>query len=330
MPESERRRLITSTPHLTPDEIVQRSFTTSFRGFTEAEVRAFLKRVSEEVVATREREAELVAAIDSLEEQLRMPRPLNEPEMLDALGVETTRLLRSAREAADEIRSKGEERAAQLLEEARAVAERIGTEAEEFSRTRTDEAVAHAAALVAEAEARAMETRAALETFADEQHTRALREAEDVVEAARAQGKEMLDEAKATRERVLADLLRRRTLLTAQIDELRTGRDHLLDAYRVVKRTFLEATGALAQVEQRAAAERAAGGPVDVAEDALEVPHPAMTERVFVLRPLAELAPRHVVPGRGVTVTEALGQLDASAGVREVVTDWSGVSEHRR
>jgi len=52
---------------------------------------------------------------------------------------------------------------------------------------------------------------------------------------------------------VLADLFRRRGLLQAQVDELRSGRDHLLDAYRVVKRTFLEATGALAQVEARAA-----------------------------------------------------------------------------
>ena len=66
----------------------------------------------------------------------------------------------------------------------------------------------------------------------------------------------MLDEAKATRERVLADLFRRRSLLQAQIDELRAGRDNLLDAYRVVKRTFLEATEALAHVEARVAAER--------------------------------------------------------------------------
>ena len=43
---------------------------------------------------------------------------------------------------------------------------------------------------------------------------------------------------------------------SAQIEELRGGRDRLLDAYRTVKRTFLEATEALAQVEARAAAER--------------------------------------------------------------------------
>ncbi len=258
MAESERRRLISSTPHLSPDEIVQRTFTTSFRGYTEAEVRAFLKRVSEELIITRDREAELLGAIDSLEEQIRAPRPLNEPEMLDALGAETTRLLRSAREAADEIRTKAEERGAHLLEEARAVSERIGSEAEEFSRSRTDEAVASAAAMIAEADTRAAEIRSAMEAYSEEQRARAEREAEELVEAARHQGREMLDEAKATRERVLADLLRRRTLLQAQIEELRGGRDNLLDAYRVVKRTFLEATNALAQVEARAAADRAA------------------------------------------------------------------------
>jgi DivIVA domain-containing protein len=258
MAEFERRRLISSTPHLSPDEIVQRTFTTSFRGYTEAEVRAFLKRVSEELVVTRDREAELLGTIDSLEEQIRVPRPLNEPEMLDALGAETTRLLRSAREAADEIRAKAEERAAHLLEEARAVAARIGSEAEEFSRSRTDEAVASAAALAADAEARAAEAEAAMRAYSEEQRERVDREAAEHIESARRQGRDMLDEAKATRERVLADLLRRRTLLQAQIEELRNGRDNLLDAYRVVKRTFLEATGALAQVEARAAAERAA------------------------------------------------------------------------
>src|SRR3954452_23069062 len=152
MTESDRRRLITSTPHLAPDEIVQRTFTTSFRGYSEAEVRAFLKRVSEELVVTHEREVELLGTIDSLEEQLRAPRPLNEPEMLEALGEETTRLLRSAREAADEIRVKAEERATQLVDEARAEAEQLTTGADERARSHTEEAETRAATLVSDAE----------------------------------------------------------------------------------------------------------------------------------------------------------------------------------
>jgi hypothetical protein len=82
----------------------------------------------------------------------------------------------------------------------------------------------------------------------------------------------MLDEAKAARERVLGDLVRRRALLQGQIEELRGGRDRLLDAYRTVKRTFLEATEALVQVEQRAAVERATTEPIDInAEIAAEI-----------------------------------------------------------
>ncbi len=77
MVDSDRRRVISSTPHLSPAEVLQRSFPSSFRGYAESDVRAFLKRVSEELAATQDREAELLEVIDSLEEQLRSPRPLS-------------------------------------------------------------------------------------------------------------------------------------------------------------------------------------------------------------------------------------------------------------
>jgi DivIVA domain-containing protein len=253
MVESERRRLISSTPHLSAEDVGQHSFSTSFRGYTEAEVRAFLKRVSDELIVTRDRESELLEAIDALEEQLRSPRPLDETQLLDALGAETSRLLRSAREAADEIRARAEEHATQTAETVAADAERVRTEADELALAATTEAQERAAALVAEAEQSAAEVRSAVEEYSGAQRQRAEREAEELIEAARQQGREMLEEAKATRERVLADLFRRRALLQSQVDELRSGRDNLLDAYRVVKRTFLEATESLAQVEARAA-----------------------------------------------------------------------------
>jgi DivIVA domain-containing protein len=260
MAESERRqRVISSTPRLSPDDVANRAFATGFRGYSESEVRAFLKRVAEELVAAREREEELANAVDELEEQLRSPRPLDEQELLDALGEETARLLRSAREAADDIRRKAEERSGRVMEEAQAEAHRLRTEAAEILGVRTQEAEAHAAELLAEAEAGAAAAREAAERAAEDHRARGEREAESIIDAARAQGREMLDEARAARERVLADLSRRRSLLQAQVEELRQGRDRLLDAYRVVKRTFLDATEALAQVEARAASERATG-----------------------------------------------------------------------
>ena len=259
MTESDRRqRLISSTPRLSTDEVANRSFAKGVRGFSETEVRAFLKRVAEELAFGRGHEQELEAAIDSLEEQLRTPRPLSEQELLDALGEETARLLRSAREASDDIRKKAEERAARMVEESTAAAERTRAEAADLLASRVAEAETRTADFVAAAEARAT---SALDA--------ANAQAETILESARHQGREMLDEAKSARERVLGDLVRRRALLNGQIEALRTGRDHLLDAYRTVKRTFLDATEALAQVEARAAVERSASNtePIDIAAE---------------------------------------------------------------
>ncbi len=259
MNESDRRqRVVSSTPRLSTDEIVNHSFAKGVRGYSETEVRAFLRRVSEELAVARGREHELEAAIDELEEQVRTPRALTEQQLLDALGEETARLLRSAREASDDIRKKAEERAARLVEDATTAGERTRAEAAELLATRTAEAEAKMAELIGRGEAKAS---SAIET--------ATAEAEMIVDQARRQGHEMLDEAKAARERVLGDLVRRRALLNGQIEALRTGRDRLLDAYRTVKGTFLQATEALAQVEARAAAERSTSvsEPVDIAAE---------------------------------------------------------------
>src|SRR6185437_7406786 len=135
--ESDRRqRVISSTPRLSSDEIANRSFAKGVRGFSETEVRTFLKRVAEELTMARAHEQDLEGAIDSLEEQVRTPRPLSEQELLDALGEETARLLRSARTASDEIRKKAEERAARLVEESTAGAERTRAEAVETAESR--------------------------------------------------------------------------------------------------------------------------------------------------------------------------------------------------
>lgn len=259
MDASDRRaRPVSGAQQLSPDEIATRAFATGFRGYVEGEVRSFLKRVSEQLAVARERERELTAAVDALEEQLRAPRPLSEQELLDALGEETARLLRSAREAGDDIRKKADERAARITEDAIADAERMRAEAADVLTTRTTEAEARVAEIVAMAEARATEAIAT-----------AVAEAEAIVEEARGRGRVMLDEAKAARERVLTDLVRRRVLLQAQVEELRHGREHLVDAFRTVKRTFLEATGALSHVEERAAAERSAAlsEPLDIAAE---------------------------------------------------------------
>src|SRR3977135_3936766 len=111
MNESDRRqRVISSTPRLSTDEIANHAFAKGVRGFSETEVRAFLRRVSEELAMARGREHHPDSPVAALEEQVRTPRALTEQELLDALGEETARLLRSARESSDEIRKKAEDR----------------------------------------------------------------------------------------------------------------------------------------------------------------------------------------------------------------------------
>ena len=47
----------------------------------------------------------------------------------------------------------------------------------------------------------------------------------------------------------------------------------------------------------------------------LQVPHPQLALRAFVLLPLAELAPLLVIPGTGATVTELLAGIDTAGCV---------------
>ncbi len=60
-----------------------------------------------------------------------------------------------------------------------------------------------------------------------------------------------------------------------------------------------------------------------VDEPGLSIPHPAMAERAFVLRPLAEIAAPVRVPGRSATVAELLARLpDPGRGILDRRSDW--------
>jgi DivIVA domain-containing protein len=273
---SGERRTVTSSPaRLSAEDIANRAFSTSFRGFSEQEVRSFLRRIGDELQAAQQREQELRDELDELRERIRHPKPLDESELLEALGEETAQLLRSARDAAKDIRGKADDAATRLRSDAQADAQRMRDEAAEILDVRTREADVAVADQMARA---AEEVEALRDTVARE--TAQLREAADrdaetlreetaraataEIDAAKAQGRSMHEQARMVRERVIADLTHRRDLLQGQIAELRAGREHLLEAYRVVKRTFLEATEALAAVEARFAETRPE--PVDAAE----------------------------------------------------------------
>lgn len=54
-------------------------------------------------------------------------------------------------------------------------------------------------------------------------------------------------------------------------------------------------------------------GDIEISEPDLEIPHPRLAERAFVLTPLAEIAPEVVVPGLGKSVGQLLASLRESS-----------------
>ncbi|MHB8669346.1 MAG: DivIVA domain-containing protein [Acidimicrobiales bacterium] len=234
------RPVISSEPHLSAGVVAGRRFNTTFRGFDPEEVRRFLRRLSEEMAAAEQRERKLLASVEELRQQASRP-VLDEVALESMLGEETTRILRSAREAAADIRARSEEKVARLVAESEEHAAQVRAQAEEESARLRSEAEAVLAVRVEEAEGVAQELLAAAHA-----------EAEAEIERARALGKEMVSEAQLLRERVLADLARRRRAAHIQIEQLRAGRDRLLDAYRLVRRTLDEATQELSVAESEA------------------------------------------------------------------------------
>jgi len=55
-------------------------------------------------------------------------------------------------------------------------------------------------------------------------------------------------------------------------------------------------------------------GELALREPGLELPHPRAEQRLFVLEPLAEIAPGERLPGCGKTVAERVRELSAGAG----------------
>ncbi len=100
----------------------------------------------------------------------------------------------------------------------------------------------------------------------------ARRDTERLLAEAADEATEMVAEAQRVRERVLADLGRRRRIVRRQIDQLRAGRDRLLSAYQVVRRTADEATQEMTSVlpEARLAAEAAGRRPEHSVEPTTE------------------------------------------------------------
>jgi len=182
-----------------PTAVSTANFSSARRGYEPEEVREFLRMVAAELARLQEREK-------FLERELRTSQrnspsagiALDEEVVTRMLGEEAIRILSTAREAATQIKIRAEDGAGRVLREATDEAQRLREEAEiESSRRRQD----------------------------------ASSDAESELQMAKQQGREMVNEARAYRERVLGELARRRELARQQIEQLVHGRDRLLNAF---------------------------------------------------------------------------------------------------
>jgi 2-amino-4-hydroxy-6-hydroxymethyldihydropteridine diphosphokinase len=71
-------------------------------------------------------------------------------------------------------------------------------------------------------------------------------------------------------------------------------------------------------------------GSQTMAEPGLEVPHPRMHLRRFVLVPLVELDPDLMHPGLGIRIGDLLTRLPGDSDVRVTVRDWFGAAASKR
>ncbi|HEY2303180.1 MAG TPA: DivIVA domain-containing protein [Acidimicrobiales bacterium] len=262
---SDPSRLSASDSSLSADLIAQRGFASARRGFDPDEVRAFLGKVAKEFRSLRQLQSSLEELLREAEYRAAHPT-WDDNTLLAAVGDETASILRSAHAAAADIKGKAEDNASRILKEAQEQSAAIRTEAETTAKQRTEEA-----------ETTALRVREQALADAERMRDTARQQAEAIRSQVEAERKAVVEAAQTTRERILADLSRRRLVASTQIEQLRAGRERLLEAYRVVRATLDDVTDELSRVdgEARAAAEavgrKAASAdesadPVDLAE----------------------------------------------------------------
>jgi vacuolar-type H+-ATPase subunit E/Vma4 len=155
--------------------------------------------VAAELARLQERERFLENELRTMQTRgMSAPGRLDEETVTTLLGEEAARVLTTARDASTQIRDRAEESATRLVKDAAEDAARI-RESAMIEAARINEDAAH--------------------------------DAEAEIEMAKQQGRDMVNEARAYREKVLSELSRRRDAARGQIEQLLHGRDRLLNAF---------------------------------------------------------------------------------------------------
>ena len=267
-----------------PAAVGSAQFNVTRRGYDQGEVRDFLRMVSAELARLQEREKFLESEMRAMQTRgLSDPGVLDEATVTTLLGEETARVLSVAREAAQQMRERAAETAERMVREAASEVARLREEAEvEASRRRSD----------------------------------ASSDSEAEIELAKQQGREMVNEARAYREKLLSELATRRELARQQIEELIRHRDRLKAAF---ERASLAASGAVGDLTDfdAAAEEFQQAVPVVIESSPISVIRPQEPEPSNVLpfdreKFEDEVVEQEVVEQEVVTKIEAEVRIEAS------------------
>ncbi|MGI8937995.1 MAG: DivIVA domain-containing protein [Iamia sp.] len=214
----------------------------------EESVARMLREAAEEAGATRRTaEADAARARDAAA-NVRLEADEARRLAVEQAETDATRIQTEAkndavatRQAAEAEREAADADAAAARAQAETDAEARRAEAHGVLAERTTEAEAAAAALAQQGEAEAARIRTEAEGEAE-----AIRaQAEADRDAHQDEGREMVAEAQRVRERMLADLARRRKAAKVQLEQLQAGRDRLIDTYDAVQREVDAATSEL-------------------------------------------------------------------------------------
>ena len=259
-----------------PDAVAGAAFSTGRRGFDQNEVRDFLRMVAAELARLQERERYLERELRTA--QRNAPNPaiaLDEEVVTRLLGEEAARILATSREAASHIKVRAEEAAARIVGEAADEGQRVREEAQiEAARRRQDAAA----------------------------------DAESELEMAKQQGREMVNEARAYRERVLTELSRRRELARQQIEQLVHGRDRLVQAFERARLAAVDVMNELVPLGEPSEYVNLSPttGPVPVMLPSTPRPEPEPLRMTFGVDDVPELPPDAVVVPDEEIVVETL------------------------
>ena len=283
-----------------PAAVGAAQFTVGRRGYEQEEVRDFLRMVSAELARLQERERFLESELRAMQTRgMSAPGVLDEETVTALLGEETARVLTVAREAAQQMRLRAAESAERLVREASADASRMRQDAELEAARRQNDAAA---------------------------------DVEAEIELAKQQGRDMVNEAREYREKVLSELARRRELARQQIEQLIHNRDRLVSAFDRARNAADDVVGDLAEFDdlsQEIARAAASVAPSDSTEpvifdhtkDPEAIPQRSMTivvDQVEVADEAAEVSEETVVIEESVVAEDAVVEEVAEEPVVEV------------